>query len=170
MDKTQHLGYRDEYLFGEGYTDPIEISYHETFELENSDIAEHIMHNFAHMLTKDEARACEDIIRANRESTEMPEGAQVHLRRALVRILDGRDFAKWLCATARDVADSYIAPFDDAEAMMADSYVSVFVIPEDAIALTDESDPEGTLWAWRADGENTLPIRELPMKDALGVK
>lgn len=157
------LGYRDEYLFGDEVTAPVEVTSYETFVLGNTNIPYTLIKRHAAKLSAEErdalARICN--YREDRPSDE------ALLRSAVKKVLGGRDFCKWLCATPSDVVMSYMAPYYDASERVEGSFCSAYEIPADAIALTETGDPDGTLWTWHATPENVTPVWEVPMRDAL---
>lgn len=161
---AKHLGYRDDGLFGDAITDPVSVAMHETEELENTHIADHLLLHCKTLLSPEEVLAVTHICE-NGPGDATEEELRL-LRQTLIRVLDGRDFCKWLAPSPQHVVDAYISPFPDANARIDDSECSTYVIPDDAMPLTDEDDPEGTLWAWYADYTNTVPIEIISMREA----
>ena len=139
-------GYRDDALFGEGFTDPGEVSYYETEELGNSDIPEMLLSRAS--LNKEQRDYLQKIIDGEVDSIDK----QCFI--GIVRDYVGdRDFCKWLCSNPKHVYENYIKPFSANDVLFSsyDDYkdnITVYQVPSDAVMLADLGD-EGTLYAWR---------------------
>lgn len=158
------FGYRDEALFGEGVTDPLLVAEHETRELGNVDIMLGLAMTFKDALTDAETSACRRIFEYPSQGLDATDEDWAIVRSALVRVLDGRDFCKWLCDEPASISMNYIEPYDGSENIIEESICSTYAIPDDAICLTLPSDwDDGRLWAWKADATNTDPIEERPL-------
>lgn len=166
MQKTQKLGYRDDGLFGDCVTDPMEVAVYETRELGNVDVPRWLMKSHANELTENELTAMARIYDYPSQGYDATDEDIELMTSALKRILDGRDFCKWLCKSPGAVVDAYIAPYYDAAERLETAECSTYVIPADAIPLTDPDDPDGTLWAWSAR-HDTEPVRTMGMKNAI---
>lgn len=164
---TKRIGYRIEYLFGDCVTDPIAVAKHEIAELGNIDIAQHLLDAHGDELTSSESTMLSRLCNIYHNGFNTTQNDLDVLDGALVRILNGRDFCKWLCNAPNEIWHAYIEPFDDAYERLDDAYYVAYDIPDDAIALTDETDDEGVLWAWRTSQGWEPSTEETPLKSAI---
>lgn len=164
---AKRIGYRVEDLFGDCVTDPIAVAKYETAELGNIDIASHLLDAYGDDLTDSERTMLSRLCENPNQGFDATQEDLDELELALVRILDGRDFCKWLCNAPDEIWHAYIEPFEDADERLDDAYYVAYDIPDDAISLTDENGDEGVLWAWRISQEWEPSGEETPLRSAI---
>lgn len=137
-------GYRCEYLFGDGVTDPLEVSFYETRDLGNSDIPDMIL------------KTCQTLTEEERvflnTFKEQDEPDKWFFQSIVRKYIGNRNFCKWLCKSPKDIFHSYIEPFKDNSILLNEFLnsgdISEYNIPDDAIVLADLG-VEGSLYCWR---------------------
>lgn len=156
-------GYRDDDLFGEHMCDPVAVCVHEMRELGNVDVARHLLESHSDALTQEQRDTLARICSYPAQGFDATDEDELQFRDILVQVLDGRDFCKWLVDVPANIFFAYIEPFDGADATLAEAQCWRYAIPEGAIALTEEGAFDGTLWAWKADRDNTDPVDITPL-------
>lgn len=145
-------GYRDDGLFGDGITDPLEVIYHETYVLGNCDIVETIVTEYSENLTEEELLYLNQIIAMNQGlDTDMSEIDKPYFQDILKKVLNDRNYCLWLCEKPEDVYESYVEPMSGDDGVTYDEYkedISEYDVPEDALILSDLGS-EGSLYVWK---------------------
>ena len=134
-------GYRNEDLFGDGYTDPIEVAIYETDELANNDIVNYMLENSN--LTEKHADYLQQI--ADEEIDEIDTD---YLGEIIRSYIGDRNYCKWLCNTPEDVREMYMTLEGCDEDHLPDGEITEYDIPDDAIKLSDLG-REGSLYVWK---------------------
>ena len=100
------IGYRDNNLFGDGYTDPLEVSYYETSVLGNTDIPDHILNQKRlYGITEEEYGFLRDICEYNVDEID-----KWYFQEIIQKYIGDRNCCLWLCKSPEDVYNSYVAP------------------------------------------------------------
>lgn len=137
-------GYRSEYLFGEGITDPLQVARYETWDLGNADIP-YMLLSKPELYTKEELDYLDDVFNCRVASLE-----DLDFWNDIVKKFIGtRTYCKWLCKTPKDVYDSYVGIFNSNKITYEEfkEEIEEYEIPENAIVLAD-LDREGKLYVW----------------------
>ncbi len=137
------VGYRCENLFGDGYTDPLEVTFYETRDLGNPDIPDMLLKNDPY-LTDDQQKFLETLDQQDEIDKE-------YFQEIVSKYIGNRNFCKWLCKSPEDIWASYINPFDrnmPLQLFLDTEDISAYEIPEDAIVLADLGE-EGSLYCWK---------------------
>lgn len=149
------VGYRDDYLFGDGYHDTYEVAMYETAELGNLDILDCILTHYSTLLPEATYTLLSDSLPGCTDSFELLEKIDDEdefedlIDSALRAVIGNRTFCIWLCSEPSDIVDSYLAPYSDGRAAIYDlDNVDSYDIPEDAIILSDLG-RDGCLWCWK---------------------
>ncbi len=141
-------GYRSEYLFGDGITDPLEVAFYETRDLGNSDIPDMLLKKGI-TLTDEEREYLETF-------HEQDEPDKEFFQDIVSKFIGNRNFCKWLCATPADIYYSYVKPLNlkgrelSLELFLETEDITEYDIPEDAVVLADLG-REGSLFVWKED-------------------
>lgn len=149
------VGYRDDYLFGDGYHNTYEVAMYETEELGNLDIPDFLISHYSSIIPEDSYQLMSDLLPDCEDSFELLEKIDDRqkfedlLSSIFQSVIGDRTFCVWLCADPADIVDSYLAPYSDGR---ADNYdldnVDSYDIPDDAIILADLG-RDGCLWCWK---------------------
>lgn len=143
--KGNRKGYRCEWVYGSDVTDPILVAIHETKELFNTDLIEWLIHN-ADNITETERQVLRSFTcAAINESYAECLKYENSYHTILERYLGNRNFCKWLCPTPEDVKRIYSGEYFN----INDNDITEYIIPDNAIVLSDLAGNEGTLIAWR---------------------
>ncbi len=136
-------GYRSETLFGDGYTDPLEVAFFETRDLGNPDIPETLLKNDP-WLTDDQKK----YLKTYEQYEELD---KEYFQEIVRKYIGDRNFCKWLCKSPEDIWKNYVHPLDKSvslELFLATEEITEYEIPEDAIVLADLGS-EGALYCWK---------------------
>ena len=150
-------GYRDDTLFGEGYRNPQEVLMYEILELGNIGAILFWISQYTNSFSNEEKAVLTNV----KDCVDAKELAEYFssedefvsfCRNLITKVIDGRNYCIWLCASPEDVKSSYITPFVDNGSDWANEYtgdnIEEFSIPKDAIIL-DDLGQEGCLWCWK---------------------
>lgn len=137
-------GYRNERLFGDGITDPLEVAFYEARDLGNPDIPDMLL------------KKCMTLTEVEREFLEtfheQDEPDKWFFQDIVRKLIGERNFCKWLCATREDIYYSYIEPLEgknlSLDLFLETEEIAEYDIPEDAIVLADLG-REGSLFVWK---------------------
>ncbi|MBO5551237.1 MAG: hypothetical protein J5966_04690 [Lachnospiraceae bacterium] len=139
------IGYRDNDLFGDGYTDPLEVSYYETSVLGNTDIPDHILNQERlYGITEEEYGFLRDICEYNVDEID-----KWYFQEIIQKYIGDRNCCLWLCKRPEDVYNSYIAPMSG-ETVSFEEYrdrITAYEIPDDALVMSDGG-TEGALYCF----------------------
>ena len=137
------VGYRGEYLFGDCITDPGEVAFYELRDLGNLDIPEYLLSHYE--VSAEHKEYLESIVDGDIDDCEID---KEYYKEIISRIIQGRDFCKWLCKAPKDVYDCYVEPFGRVSYEAFKEEINCYEIPHDAIILSDLG-KEGILWCWK---------------------
>lgn len=139
-------GYRDDNLFWYGYTNPIDVVYHECKDLKNADIPTYIA-NHPRNLTGAQIEYLKQI--ANGATID-----EFRLKEIIKFYIENRNYCIWLCNSPKDLYNTYIDKIhSDALKPEYKDYKKQIVkhaIPKTAIILSDRG-INGKLYAWRKE-------------------
>lgn len=150
-DDEMRIGYFDDKFFGSPSTDPTETVLHEIFVLDNETLISDITlmyRNKLDAIDRHELSQIQEKLLIGQPTNESDKEAIIH---CLKKILDDRNYCKWLCPTAMDIIDSYIAPFSHTSEFnqrLKTVQPLAYIIALDAIPLTMSDPNTGVLMAW----------------------
>lgn len=150
-DDELRVGYRDDDLFGDHVTNPIDVLEYEICELGNEVWLSDLLELHGHKLNAITRHDLSDLAETVLNGDEPDDTQKAALKAALTAILEGRDFCKWLCTRPADVFDAYVSPFAhtaDYTERMQETCVQAYMMPMDAMPLTHSEPNEGILMAW----------------------
>ena len=143
--------YRDNFIFGMGVTDPLEVTFFETQNLGNTDIPEQLLR--MNILNSDESRFMKQII-----DGELDEIDKWYFQEIIQKVIGNRNTCRWLCKKPEDVFEQYIAPMNNdlqyEDWLNSDTHdLAEYYIPDNALVLSDLG-KEGTLYCYRQNEES----------------